>query len=157
MYGSLRYKPGFCEEVDKFLEAVEKHAKKLTQNKNSIICPCSDCKNHLACKDVTILRSHLIMRGFVKDYTMWIHRGETVVDDVDPEEDDDKTLDYLDQYVAVLDAQMVHDDHEQVAILVVGMIMTKVVPIMMAEDVLGMNMMIIIWRKCFEPLNQRFY
>jgi hypothetical protein len=32
MYGSLRYKPGFREEVDKFLEAAEKCAKTLTQN-----------------------------------------------------------------------------------------------------------------------------
>jgi hypothetical protein len=32
MYGSLRYKLGFREEVDKFLEAAEKYAKTLTQN-----------------------------------------------------------------------------------------------------------------------------
>ena len=38
---------------------------------------------------------------------MWIHHGETVVvnDDNDPE-DDAKTLDYLDQYSAELDARM---------------------------------------------------
>jgi len=113
MYGSLRWKLGFRDEVDKFLEAAEKHTKTLTQNKDSIICPCSDCKNHLAWKHVTIIRSHLIMRGFVKDYTICIHHGEMVVNDVDPEEDDTKTLDYLDQYVAALDAQMAHDDHDQ--------------------------------------------
>jgi hypothetical protein len=102
MYGALRYKPGFCEEVDKFIEATENHAKTLKQKKVSIICPCRDCKNHLAFKDVTIIRSHLIMRGFLKDYTTWIHYGETVVDNVVPEEDDAKTLGYLDQYVAEL-------------------------------------------------------
>ena len=75
MYGSLRFKPYFRVEVDKFIEAVEKHAMTLTQNKDSIICLCSDCKNHLAWKDVTIIISHLIMRGFVKDYTLWIHHG----------------------------------------------------------------------------------
>jgi hypothetical protein len=53
------------------------------------------------------------MRGFVKDYTMWIHHGETVVDDIDPEEDNAETLDYLDQYVAALGAQMANDYHEQ--------------------------------------------
>jgi hypothetical protein len=109
MYGALRYKPGFCEEVDKFLEAVENHAKTLKHNKDSIIWPCRDCKNHLAFKDVTIIRPYLIMRGFVKDYTVRIHHGETVVDDVDPEEDDAKTLGYLDQYVAELGAQMAND------------------------------------------------
>jgi len=80
MYGSLRFKPDFRDEVDKFIEAIEKHAMTLTQNKDSIICLCSDCKNHLTWKDVTIIRSHLIMRGFVKDYTVCIHHGETVVD-----------------------------------------------------------------------------
>ena len=71
MYGALRYKPGFCEEVDKFLEATENHAKTLKENKDSIICLYRDCKNHKAFKDVMIIRSHLTMRGFVKDYTVW--------------------------------------------------------------------------------------
>ena len=26
-----------------------------------------------------IIISHLIMRGFVEDYTVWIHHGETVI------------------------------------------------------------------------------
>jgi hypothetical protein len=53
------------------------------------------------------------MRGFVKEYTVCIHHGEMVVDDVDPEEDDAKTLDYLDQYVAALGAQMANDYLDQ--------------------------------------------
>ena len=84
MYGALRYKPIFCEEVDKFLEAAENHAKTLKENKDSIICPCRYCKNHKAFKDVMIIKSHLIIQGFVKDYTVWIHHGETIVDDIDP-------------------------------------------------------------------------
>ena len=53
----------------------------LTENKDIIICPCKDCKNHMAWTDVTIIRSYLIMRGFVEDYIVWIHHGEkTVVD-----------------------------------------------------------------------------
>ena len=94
MYGALRYKPGFRDEVDKFFEAIENHAKTLKKHKDSIICPCRDCKNHKAFRDVMIIRSHLIMQGFVKDYTVWIHHGEMVVDAVDPEEDDAKTLGY---------------------------------------------------------------
>jgi uncharacterized protein YlaI len=113
MHGALRYKPGLCEEVDKFIEAEENHAKTLKQNKDSIIYPCRDCKNHLTFKDVTIIRSHLIMREFVKDYTVWIHHGKTIVDEVDPEEDDAETLDYLDQYVAALGAQMANDYLEE--------------------------------------------
>jgi hypothetical protein len=113
MYGALRYKSGFCEEVDKFIEATENHAKAMKGNKDSIICPCRDCKNHLAFKDVMTIRSHLIMRGFVSNYTVWIHYGEMVVDKVAPEEDGVETLGYLDQYVAELGAQMANDYFEQ--------------------------------------------
>jgi hypothetical protein len=55
MYGSLWCKPDFREQVDKFLEAAEKHAMTLIEIKDSIICPCSDCKNHIALKDVIII------------------------------------------------------------------------------------------------------
>ena len=62
MYGSLRFKVGFREEVDKFIKAAEKHATMLTENKDTIICPCKDCKNRMAWTDVTIIISYLIMR-----------------------------------------------------------------------------------------------
>ena len=96
MYGSLRFKAGFREEVDKFIKAVEKHAMTLIENKDTIICPCKDCKNHMAWTYVTIIRSHLIMRGFVENYIVWIHHGKTlIVNDEDEEEYDDKTLESL--------------------------------------------------------------
>ena len=107
MYGSLRFKAGFHEEVDKFIEAAKKHATTLTEIKDTIICPCKDCKNRMAWTDVTIIRSHLIMRGFVEDYIVWIHHGETViVNNEDEEEYDDETLESLSQYSAELDARM---------------------------------------------------
>jgi hypothetical protein len=43
---------------------------------------------------------------------MWIHHGEMVVINVNPQEDVE-TLDYLDQYVAKLDAQMDDNDSEK--------------------------------------------
>ena len=61
--------------MDRFIEAVEKHAM-TTQNKTEILCSYSDCKNHLARKDVPVIISHLIVWGFVKDYTVWIYHGE---------------------------------------------------------------------------------
>ena len=73
MYGSLRFKIGFREEVDKFIEATEKHATTLTENKDIIICPCKDCKNLMVWTDVSIIREHLIVRGFIEDYTVWIY------------------------------------------------------------------------------------
>ena len=100
MYGSLRFKAGFCEEVDKFTEAAEKHAAMLTENKDTIICPCKDCKNLMAWTDVSIISEHLIVWGFIKDYTVWIHHGETTVvdNDDDDEEEDNDILEYLSQY-----------------------------------------------------------
>ena len=67
MYGSLRFKEGFREKVDKFIKAVKKHATILKENKDTIICPCKDYKNRMAWTDMTIIRSHLIMRGFVEN------------------------------------------------------------------------------------------
>ena len=61
MYCSLRFKAGFHEEVDKFIEAAKKHTTMLTENKDTIICPCKDYKNRMAWTDVTIIRSHLII------------------------------------------------------------------------------------------------
>jgi hypothetical protein len=46
MLGSKRWKPGFRDEVDKFIGAAEKLAM-MTQNNIEILCPCSDCKNYL--------------------------------------------------------------------------------------------------------------
>jgi hypothetical protein len=111
MFGSLRFTAGFREEVDKFIEAAEKHAATLTQNNGTIICLCFDCKNLMAFSDVSTIRSHLIVRGFVPDYTVWIHHDEiTVVDDDDVDEADDaKTLQYLSQFSSELRAQMDRD------------------------------------------------
>jgi len=108
MYGWSRVDEGFHEEVDKFIEVTEKHASTLTYNKDTIICPYKDCKNLMAFADVGTIKSHLIMRGFVPDYTVWIHHGETmVVDDgnIDQEEDAE-TLRYLHQYTNELDEEM---------------------------------------------------
>ena len=57
----VKVKAGFHEEVDKFIEAAKKHATTLKENKDTIICSCKDCKNHMAWTNVAIIRSHLIM------------------------------------------------------------------------------------------------
>ena len=109
MYGSLRFKACFREEVDKYIEAAEKHAATLTENKDTIICPCKDCKNLMAWTDVSIIREHLIVRGFVENYIVWIHHGETTVidnKDDDEEEEDAETLEYMSQYLEEIDVQM---------------------------------------------------
>jgi hypothetical protein len=47
--------------------------------KNQNYCPCTYYNNGIACNDVTIVRSHLIVRVFVNDYTVYIDHGETTV------------------------------------------------------------------------------
>ena len=40
-------------------------------------CPCKACKNLRVFSDPIIIRSHVVVSGFVKDYTIWEHHGET--------------------------------------------------------------------------------
>ena len=111
MYDSLRFEAPFHEEVDNFIEAAKKHVATLIDNKDTIICPCKDCENTVAFTDSSIIKEHLIRRGFVRNYTVWIHHGETMAvdDDGDVLEDDAETLQYLSQYSDQLAQQMDHD------------------------------------------------
>ena len=60
----------------------------------------------MAWTDVTIIRSQLIMRGFIKDYIVWIHHGKTViVNDEDEEEYDDETLESLQHNTKISDGR----------------------------------------------------
>jgi len=61
MYDWSRIDEGFCDEVDKFIKAAEKHALTLTYYKDTIICPYKDFNNLMAFADVNIIRSHIIM------------------------------------------------------------------------------------------------
>jgi hypothetical protein len=92
MYGLSRIDEGFREEVDKFIKAAKKQASTLRYNKYTIICPCKDCKNRIAFADVDTIKSHLVMRGFVSDYTVWTHHGETTVVDDDNNDQEDALL-----------------------------------------------------------------
>ena len=103
MYGSVHSKPSYLHEVNTFLLATEKHSME-TKKATEILCPCSDCKNHLTWSDVTIIRSHLIMRGFVKDYTIWIHHGETTIKVVEPGEENMEDIHtYIDAFIDELE------------------------------------------------------
>jgi hypothetical protein len=46
------------------------------QNKNDIFCPCVDCENKIAWPDPKVVQSHLIKRGFKRNYTLWTKHGE---------------------------------------------------------------------------------
>jgi hypothetical protein len=108
MYGWSRIDEGFHEEVDKFIAAGKKHASTLRYNKDTIICPCKDCKNYIAFADVDTIKLHLVMQGFISDYTVWIHHGETTVVDDDNSIDQDEDA-LLCQYTNEIDEDMGYD------------------------------------------------
>ena len=57
----------FLQYVRKFVAAVKKHRESLGRERT--ICPCNRCHNKLAQED-SVVQSHLIRYGFVKDYTI---------------------------------------------------------------------------------------
>jgi hypothetical protein len=41
-----------------------------------ICCPWIECKNVAIFDDVEEISSHLVRRGFIKDYLIWVKHGE---------------------------------------------------------------------------------
>jgi hypothetical protein len=60
--------------VNGFIEAAKRHA--LIKQTKDIYCPCFDCQNRIVCRDPNMIRSHLVRRGFMKNYEIWDHHGE---------------------------------------------------------------------------------
>jgi hypothetical protein len=74
MYDLARIDPMYLENVCQFVEEVKRHANR--QNKNDIFCPCVDCENKIAWLNPKVIQSHLIKRGFKRNYTLWTKHGE---------------------------------------------------------------------------------
>jgi hypothetical protein len=112
MYGLPRYSQAFADEVDKFIKVTVNHAK--TSGTNcSIICPSKDCKNHIATYDEEVIISHLVRRGFIPDYIVWIHHGEVMVDDGN--EEDDAKAQLVSRFSDMFEAQMQHESANEQA------------------------------------------
>ena len=92
MYNWPRIERPYRNEVDKFIETAKKDA--ITKQVKGICCPCKNCKNMKVWTDPTDIRSHLIVAGFVKDYSVWIHHGEQEgPSDADVDENNDTFFD----------------------------------------------------------------
>jgi hypothetical protein len=74
MYDLVRIDPKYLENVRQFVKEEKRHANK--QNKNDIFCPYVDCENKIAWPDSKVVQSHLIKRGFKRNYIVWIKHGE---------------------------------------------------------------------------------
>ena len=75
MYTTKRIDAYFCGELNKFIKVIENHAR--NEKTQLMRCPCFDCQNLRVFSNPTIIRSHVIVRGFVKDYMVWKEHGKT--------------------------------------------------------------------------------
>src|SRR6185312_4373770 len=69
MYNANMLDAYFHGELDKFIKVAENHAR--MENTVLIHCPCKVCGNLKVFRDPTTIRLHMIVSGFVKDYTIW--------------------------------------------------------------------------------------
>ena len=74
MYNANRMDAYFRRELDKFIKVAENHARK--ENTVLIHCLCRVYENLKVFSEPTTIRSHVIVSGFVKDYTIWKKHGE---------------------------------------------------------------------------------
>src|SRR6266508_3318109 len=76
MYKVSRLEPLYQHKVEVFLEAAQKDAR--NKQLAEINCPCRDCKNLMLflLAQLSIVRGHLLRRGFTEDYTCWTKHGE---------------------------------------------------------------------------------
>ena len=74
MYNANMMDAYFHGDLDKFIKVAENHAR--MENTVLIHCPCKVCGNLKVFRDPTTIRSHMIVSGFVKDYTIWKKYGE---------------------------------------------------------------------------------
>jgi len=75
MYHAKRTDAYFRGVLNKFIQVAENYAR--NEKTQLMHCPCNDCKNLRVFSDPTTIRSHVIVSGFVKDYTVWKKHGET--------------------------------------------------------------------------------
>ena len=74
MYSLSRLDPSYHLEVRKFIDAARRHA--CRQKMKYICCPCIECKNVVVFEDAEEISSHLVHRGFMNDYLIWVKHGE---------------------------------------------------------------------------------
>ena len=74
MYNAKRTDTYFRGELNKFIQIAQNH----TRNEKTQLmhCPCKGCRNLRIFSDPTIIRSHVVVSGFVKDYMIWKKYGE---------------------------------------------------------------------------------
>ena len=80
MYETRRIDPSYFTELAKFVETTTIHA--ASKKTKAIYCPCLDCNNQILWDNPNTVRSHLIRRGFIANYKIWVFYGEAVAPSV---------------------------------------------------------------------------
>ena len=80
MYETRRIDPSFFTELAKFVGTAMIHA--TSKKTKAIHCPCHDCNNQNLWENLDTIWSHLIRRGFVANYKVWVFHGEAVAPSV---------------------------------------------------------------------------
>jgi len=94
-----RFSPEYINGVESFLDFA--YTRGRTQGLE-ILCPCTKCRNSLWARR-NVIYEHLIVKGFVKGYHIWIHHGEEIpshtkrsyddmIDNIDSRDDIDGLL-----------------------------------------------------------------
>ncbi|CAI9270035.1 unnamed protein product [Lactuca saligna] len=78
MYGIKRSGDEYLACLSGFLKVAEEN--RVNKGENYIWCPCVDCQNCCMYTDSAKTEEHLIIRGFMRDYTCWSRHGEILVD-----------------------------------------------------------------------------
>ena len=70
--------------VSQFITDVKAHA----GNGNPVFCLCKDCMNQRKWAQIESVQMHLIIRGFMPNYTIWTMHGEVGVNVLQENDDD---------------------------------------------------------------------
>jgi hypothetical protein len=83
----------FVEGLRTFLDMTTEYKKPGNMSDvHFICCPCDDCCNEKKTRDIEEIREHVLVGGFMSEYTCWMEHGEykdVVLGDTDLASDDD--------------------------------------------------------------------
>ncbi|XP_071699952.1 uncharacterized protein [Rutidosis leptorrhynchoides] len=78
MYKIPRHTSEYLTELGDFMKVAE--ADRVNKENEKISCPCKKCQNFASYVDRDVITRHLIVYGFVEEYTCWSWHGELLVD-----------------------------------------------------------------------------